>query len=565
MRNLIKEIKESINKVIISSLDKCIAEKKLPEAVMVNEAFIEVPKERANGDFSTNIAMQMAKTAKMSPRLIAEAIISNMDINGTCIKEIQIAGAGFINFYLKDEWIYEVLEIIDKEGDLYGKSEQFKGQKVNVEFVSANPTGPLHMGNARGGALGDCIASVLEAVGYEVTREFYVNDAGNQIELLAQSLEARYVQLLKGEDAWAFPENGYKGEDIAQHMKDFVSENGEKYLDINSDQRKQVFAQYALERNIAGVKTTLADYGVEFDVWFSEKTLHESNQVRETVELLTKNGHTYEKDGAIWFKTTNFGLDKDDVLIRANGIPTYYAADIAYHRNKLVTRGFDRAIDLWGTDHHGHVARVKVGIEACGINADGFQVVLFQLVRLLRNGEVARMSKRKGTAISVGDLIEEVGRDAARFFFNSIQAETHLDFDLEVAASKSNDNPVYYVQYAHARVCNIIRVLKEEGYSVPALSEINPLVLDSKEETEIIRKLIEFPERMLLAAEELEPSKLTRYLVELAGLFHSFYDKCKIKGQGEAILKARLLLVDRIGRVIGNTLRMLKISAPENM
>lgn len=563
--SLIKKMKEQIIEIIKSSLLKAYESNLLPQIELPEQIFIEVPKEKANGDFSTNIAMQLARAAKMPPRQIADYIVSNSDVDGTHIKEIKTAGAGFINFYLDREWIYEVFPVIVQEGENYGKSNYAKGQKVMVEFVSANPTGPLHMGNARGGALGDCIAAVLEAVGCDVTREFYVNDAGNQIELLGQSLEARYIQLLKGEDAVIFPEKGYQGEDIIEHMKAFIAINGDKYIESPSDERKKVFAEYALKKNLDRIKNGLSSYGVEFDVWFSEKTLYDGGQVKETIDLIAKNGHTYEKEGAIWFKAGDFGLDKDDVLVRANGIPTYFAADIAYHRNKFLVRKFDRVINLWGADHHGHVARMKAGISACGINSEKLDVVLFQLVRLLRNGEVARMSKRKGTVISVEDLIEEVGRDVARFFFNNKQAETHLDFDLDLAVSQSNENPVFYVQYAHARICSIIRILEEEGIKVPKVSEINTALLSATEEVELARKLADLPEEIIIAARDLEPSRLTRYVVELASLFHSFYNVHRIKGEKEDILKARLVLIDCVRIVIRNVLGMLKISTPEKM
>ncbi|MGE5473254.1 MAG: arginine--tRNA ligase [Ignavibacteriales bacterium] len=563
--NLIKSIREQIIEITKNSITKACELNLIPKIEIPEQIFVEVPKEKANGDFSTNIAMQLARTAKMPPRQIAECIVSNADISSTHIKEIKTAGAGFINFYLDNQWIYEVFPAIVSEGENYGKSDYMKGQKVMVEFVSANPTGPLHMGNARGGALGDCIASVLEAAGCNVIREFYVNDAGNQIELLGQSLEARYIQLLKGEEAAAFPENGYQGEDIIEHMKAFIAINGDKYLQADSEERKKIFAEYALKKNLERIKNGLLGYGVEYDVWFSEKTLYESGEVKETIDLLTQNGHTYEKEGAIWFKTTDFGLEKDDVLVRANGIPTYFAADIAYHRNKFLIRNFDRVINLWGADHHGHVARIKAGVSACGINPEKLDVVLFQLVRLLRNGEVARMSKRKGTVISVEDLVEEVGRDSARFFFNNKQAETHLDFDMDLAVAQSNENPVFYIQYAHARICSIIRILEEEGIKVPNPREINTALLASQEELELARKLADLPEEFVLAARDLEPSRLTRYLVELASLFHSFYNVHRIKGEQEEVVKARLVLIDCVRIVIGNVLGMLAVSAPNKM
>ena len=562
---MILKVKNQIELVIKNAISQAISAGEFQKIDLPDQITIEVPKEKSYGDFSTNIAMQLTKQLRNSPNKIAEIILKNSKTEGTYIKEIQIAGPGFINFYLDNSWLYRVLPIIQKEDNNYGKSEIGKGQKVMVEFVSANPTGPLHMGNARGGALGDCIASVLEAVGYDVTREFYINDAGNQIDIFAECLEARYIQLLKGEDAIVFPENGYKGEDLRESMKEFMQENGDKYLEISSEERRRVFAEYGLKKNLDSIKTGLESYGVEFDVWFSEKSLHESGQVTETIELLKKNGYTYEDQDAVWFKATEFGADKDVVLVRGNGIPTYFAADIAYHRNKFLVREFDRVIDLLGADHHGHVARMKAGVAACGIDANKLDIVIFQLVMLLRNGEAARMSKRSGKAISLVDLVEEVGRDAARFFFNAKQANTHLDFDLDLAVSQSNENPVYYIQYAHARICNMIRLIEDEGVRVPETGKVNLDLLSSKEELNLIRKLADLPQEIEQAAKELEPSRLTRYLHELASLFHSFYNVCRVKGEQEDIMKARLVLVDCVRVVIKNVLDMLKISAPERM
>ncbi len=562
---MLERIKNQIELTVVNAVKKAVMNHELPEIDLPEHITIEVPREKTHGDFSTNIAMQLTKQVKSPPVKTAECIIKNCDVQGTYIKEIKIAGPGFINFYMDQSWLYSILPVIQNQRHQYGRLNIGSGHKVMVEFVSANPTGPLHMGNARGGALGDCIASVLEAAGYNVTREFYINDAGNQIEVFAESLEARYIQLLKGEDAVEFPENGYQGEDIRDHMREFIEMHGDKYLSVPSEERRKIFAQYALGKNLEKIKSVLADYGVEYDVWFSEQSLYDSGEVEETLSILKDSGYTYEQDGALWFKASQFGVDKDVVLVRANGIPTYFAADIAYHRNKFLVRGFDRVINLLGADHHGHLGRLKAGVEAAGIEPDRLDIIIFQLVRLLRNGEVARMSKRTGRAISLDDLLEEVGRDAARFFFNTKQADTHLDFDLDLAVSQSNENPVYYIQYAHARICSIIGILADEGYSVPEAGLADLSLLSSPEELELIRKLADLPEEVRQAAAELEPSRLTRYLMELASQFHSFYNVHRVKGEGEELLKARLVLVDCVGTVIRNVLEMLKISAPERM
>ncbi len=565
MSSIIEKVKNQIIDVISNAVKNAVKSGDFPEITMPEQINIEVPRDKDHGDFSTNIAMQLTRQAKTFPSRTADIIIKNASVEGTYIKEIKTAGPGFINFYLHDEWLYNVLPLIRQEKENYGKSDIGNGKKVMVEFVSANPTGPLHMGNARGGALGDCIASVLEAVGYDVTREFYINDAGNQIELFAESLEARYIQLLKGDNAVEFPENGYQGDDVRDHMREFIEANGDKYMDVSSEERRKIFAEYALKKNLESIKSTLKEYGVKYDVWFSEQSLHDSGQVKETIDFLVDYGYTYEKEGALWFRALDFGAEKDVVLVRANGIPTYFAADVAYHRNKFLIRGFDRVIDLLGADHHGHLARMKAGVAVCGIDDNRLDIIIFQLVRLLRNGEIARMSKRTGKAISLTDLLEEVGRDAARFFFNTKQADTHLDFDLDIAVSQSNENPVYYIQYAHARICSMLKILEDEGYSVPDANTGDFSLISAKEEIELIRKLIDLPEEIKIAAGELEPSRLTRYLFDLASLFHSFYNVHRLKGEKESIIRARLVLVDCVRIVIKNVLDMLKISAPERM
>ncbi|NLH96994.1 MAG: arginine--tRNA ligase [Clostridiaceae bacterium] len=564
MTNIIENIREQIRNVVKKAL-AAATEKGLLPGIIIEDVFIETPKEKEHGDFSTNIAMVLAKQAKKAPVQIASVLIDNMDFTDTYIQRAECAGPGFINFFLGTTWLYDTLKIISREGDDYGRIDIGRGKKVMVEFVSANPTGPLHMGNARGGALGDCIASVLQAAGYDVTREYYVNDAGNQIEKFGISLEARYIQLLKGEDAVEFPEDGYQGEDIIDHMRDYIEEYGDRLLDADPETRRRELVNYALPRNLERIRKGLEAYGINYDVWFSEQSLYDSGEFDETIDYLKGKGLLYEKDGAQWFRATDFGAEKDEVMIRSNGIPTYYASDIAYHRNKFIKRGFDWVINLWGADHHGHVARMKAAVAAVGVDPARLDVVLFQLVRLFKNGEIARMSKRTGRAISLDDLLEEVGRDAARFFFNMKAAGSHLDFDLDLAVKQSNENPVYYVQYAHARICSMLRLLEGEGISVPPVEEVDLALLSTPEELELIKKLAEYPDEIRIAAQTLEPSRLTRYVTDVASLFHSFYTECRVKGEEERLMKARLLLVSATKSVIKNVLDILSINAPERM
>ena len=564
MTNIIENIREQIRNVVKKAL-AAATEKGLLPGIIIEDVFIETPKEKEHGDFSTNIAMVLAKQAKKAPVQIASVLIDNMDFTDTYIQRAECAGPGFINFFLGTTWLYDTLKIISREGDDYGRIDIGRGKKVMVEFVSANPTGPLHMGNARGGALGDCIASVLQAAGYDVTREYYVNDAGNQIEKFGISLEARYIQLLKGEDAVEFPEDGYQGEDIIDHMRDYIEEYGDRLLDADPETRRRELVNYVLPRNLERIRKGLEAYGINYDVWFSEQSLYDSGEFDETIDYLKGKGLLYEKDGAQWFRATDFGAEKDEVMIRSNGIPTYYASDIAYHRNKFIKRGFDWVINLWGADHHGHVARMKAAVAAVGVDPARLDVVLFQLVRLFKNGEIARMSKRTGRAISLDDLLEEVGRDAARFFFNMKAAGSHLDFDLDLAVKQSNENPVYYVQYAHARICSMLRLLEGEGISVPPVEEVDLALLSTPEELELIKKLAEYPDEIRIAAQTLEPSRLTRYVTDVASLFHSFYTECRVKGEEERLMKARLLLVSATKSVIKNVLDILSINAPERM
>jgi len=432
-----------------------------------------------------------------------------------------------------------------------------------VEFVSANPTGPMHMGNARGGALGDTLANALSWAGFDVTKEFYVNDAGAQIEKFGKSLEARYIQQLKGEDAFEFPEDGYQGDDIREHAKNFIAINGDKYLDCDSDTRRKALVDYALELNVQGLVDGLAKYRIFYDVWFRESTIHANGEVAQTIEDLKKSGITYEKDGALWIKTTEFGSEKDEVLIRANGIPTYFAVDIAYHKNKFAIRNFDKVINVWGADHHGHVARMKGAMDAIGIDSSKLEIVIMQLVRLMRNGEVARMSKRTGKMITMNDLIDEIGCDAARFFFNLRQAGSHLDFDLDLAIAQNSDNPVFYVQYAHARICSIIRTLESEGITLGENADLT--LLTNPEELALTEKIISLPDEINQVADSLEPSRLTRYVLDLAALFHSFYNSCKVNTDDAALTQARLTLVYAARTVIRNVFEILKVTAPEKM
>lgn len=554
MMNIKETVRIQISELVNKAIEDCGFE-------AVNYQ-VETPREKANGDFSTNAAMLLTKIAKKAPRMIAEELISKMDCNGTYIEKVEVAGPGFINFYLNKNWLYDVMDLVEKMGNRYGSIDYGKGKKVMVEFISANPTGPMHMGNARGGALGDSMAAVLDFAGYDVTREFYLNDAGNQVEKFACSLEARYLQEC-GIDV-PFEEEWYQGADITQRAKEFIEINGDKFVNAESDERKAALVEYSLNKNVELMKKTLGDYRVNYDVWFYESELHKSGEVMKTVEVLKEKGYTYEKDGAIWLKSAD-EEEKDDVLVRANGIPTYFAADIAYHRNKFVTRGFDRVIDVWGADHHGHVARMKYAMDAVGVDSEKLEVVLMQLVRLMRGGEVARMSKRTGKAITLDDLLEEIGIDAARFFFNMRNAGSHFDFDLDLAVEQSNNNPVFYVQYAHARICSIIRLLEEAGKKVKTADAINKDILVKEEEFNLLRQIAELPDEIKAAAETLEPSKLTRYSVELANAFHSFYNECHVNIEDEELSHARLKLIDCARIALANVLELLKVEAPEKM
>ncbi|MFV9568125.1 arginine--tRNA ligase [Thermoanaerobacter mathranii] len=561
MENIIQKVKDEIKDMVTTAIKNSVKEG-LINIESIPEIEIEEPKEKQHGDLAINTAMIMAKQAKMSPKKIAEIIVSKMDTSNTFIEKIEVAGPGFINFFLNDKFLEETLKLVYKRGKDYGRVNIGKGKKVQVEFVSANPTGPMHMGNARGGALGDALASVLDYAGYDVTREFYINDAGNQIEKFGYSLEARYLQLL-GIPA-EVPEGGYHGEDIIDRAREFLEIYGEKYKDAPSEERRKTLVEYGLKKNLEKIKEDLELYGIEYDVWFSEQSLYDSGEVYKVIEELKQKGYTYEKDGALWFKMTLFGAEKDDVLVRANGFPTYLASDIAYHKNKFITRGFDWVINVWGADHHGHIAPMKGAMQALGIDPDRLDVVLMQLVKLIEGGQVVKMSKRTGRMVTLRDLIDEVGKDAARFFFNMRSADSPIDFDLDLAKEQSNENPVFYVQYAHARICSIIRQL-EEKVKIENIDEVDLSLLKEEEEKDLIKKLAYFPEEITIAARTLTPHRITRYVLDVASLFHSFYNSHRVKGVEENLMKARFVLILAVKTVIKNALDILKITAPERM
>ena len=581
MIHMIQNAKDQVLALTNTAYQTAAAQGKLPGDVQVR-ANVEIPKDPANGDYTTTFALAAAKAMKRSPREIAAVLAESMDLAGSYFDSVEIAGAGFLNFRLGRKWYADTLSAVEREGAAYGRSDTLKGRKIMVEFVSANPTGPMHMGNARGGVLGDTLASVLQAAGADVWREFYVNDAGNQIEKFASSLEARYLQIILGEEAVPFPEDGYHGDDIKELARAFYEQYGEQYKDADTKSRHEALAKFGLERNIPKMKSDLQRYKIEYDQWFFESSLHDSGYVADTVDKLTALGWTYEKEGALWLATSRIleetyrkagksekdiaKLDlKDDVLRRANGFYTYFAADIAYHRNKFEVRGFDKVINIWGADHHGHVARLKGAMDALGLDgANRLDIVLMQLVKLLRDGEVVRMSKRTGKAISLSDLLDEVPVDAARWFFNA-KPDTQMDFDLGLAVREDSENPIYYVEYAHARICSVLRNLAAEGHAVPAMAEVDMSLLSGETETALIKQISQFCEALRLAARDYDPSHINRYLVELAGCFHRFYTACRIKGEERSVLQARLKLADAARSVLKNGLALLGVDAPEKM
>ena len=557
--NHIADAQSQLDRIIRQAYAAAFPEKELRDFV------IEIPKDTSHGDFATNVAMVNTKNVGRAPRDIAAALIEAMDFSGSFFTGAESAGPGFINFRLGQRWFSEAVQAVLGCGRDYGRSDVGGGKKVMVEFVSANPTGPMHMGNARGGAIGDCLAAALDFAGYEVTREFYVNDAGNQIAKFGKSLEARYLQLFLGEEAVEFPEDGYHGEDIKTRAREFADLHGDRYVNAPSEERLQALIAYALPANVEGLRRDLEKYRITYDVWFSEQSLHDSGAVMDAVKLLTSRGMTYEKDGAVWYKGTEMGEEKDEVLVRANGIPTYFAADIAYHYNKFAVRGFDRVIDVWGADHHGHVARMKGAMDAIGLSGDKLDIVLMQLVRLMKDGQPYKMSKRTGKAITLTDLLEEIPIDAARFFFNMREPNSTLDFDLDLAVEETNQNPVYYVQYAHARICSIFKNLAAEGITPRAVTPEELDRLTTPEERELIRQIASLPDEIIAAAHNYDPARMTHYVIDAATLFHKFYNACRVKGEDESLMQARLALCQATRTVLENVLGLLKISAPESM
>ena len=563
--NVMENARQQAAAIVKAAYEKAVAQGELPQAELP-AVTVETPKDAANGDWASTVAMQCAKPLRMAPRKIAESLVKNMDLAGTCFEKVEIAGPGFMNFTYAPAWYQEAVRTTLTEGKDYGRTHVEKPEKIMVEFVSANPTGPMHMGNARGGVLGDCLAEVLDWAGADVTREFYINDAGNQVDKFAHSVEGRYIQELRGEDAIEFDPSWYQGADIKELAHMLVEQHGDKLLDMTPEERFDVIVNFGLPHNIAKMQKDLERYKIHYDVWFRESTLHDSGAVEETVKMLSDAGVTYEQDGALWLRSTDFGCDKDDVLRRANGFYTYFAADIAYHRNKFQTRGFDRVINIWGADHHGHVARLKKALDAIGLNgSERLEIVLMQLVRMMQGGEVVRMSKRTGKSLTLSDLLDEIPVDAARFFFNSRAAETQMEFDLDLAVKQDSDNPLYYVQYAHARICSVLRAAEEAGIALPDAAKTDLTVLTHEDEKALIKAIALLPEQILLAARDRDPSQLNKYGVSLASQFHRFYNACRINDAEPALRDARLALCMATVQTVKNVLHIIGVDAPEHM
>lgn len=581
MSLLVKQAITEARKAVMEAAGRAVANGDLPEAPL-SDFIIEVPANKENGDYSSNAAMAWARNLHSAPRKIAEILVKEMDLSDTFFDRCEVAGPGFLNFFLRESFNACIVQDILEKGAEYGRSDFGGGKKINVEFVSANPTGPMHMGNARGGALGDCLAAVLDAAGYKVSREFYINDAGNQIDKFGLSLDIRYQQLYKGDDAPELPEDSYHGEDIITRAKEFAEINGAKYIDAPEAERRKALVEFALPKNIDAMKENLGKYRITYDTWFHESTLHNNGELKETLNIMKDKGLTYEKDGAVWYKNKEIlgarllregktpeeieKLElKDEVLIRTNGNPTYFAADIAYHRNKLLVRGFDKAINIWGADHHGHVARMKGALDAIGCNGDDLDIILMQLVRLTRDGEVVRMSKRSGKAITLVDLLEEIPIDAVRFLFNMREPGSQMDFDLDLAVEQSSQNPVYYCQYAHARICSILKKLAAEGKKARECTIPELVLLSAPEEKELIRHLASLTDEIINSAKNYDPAKITRYAVDLATLFHKFYNACRVNCEDESLMQARLSLCLCVKNVLSNILTMFNITVPESM
>ena len=554
MTNLISDAFIQAKELVMKAMGELVADGTFP-AEPVPAFNTEIPADSKNGDVSTNAAMVCARPFRNNPRKIAEAVVSKIDLNGSYFARCEVAGPGFINFFYSPEWYATVVATVLEQKEKYGETDLGAGKSVLVEFVSANPTGPMHIGNARGGAIGDCLASVLEKAGYEVAREFYINDAGNQIEKFKTSLEVRYLQIYKPETE--LPEDAYKGQDIIDHANAFNEIYGDKYVNADSEERRQALCDFALPKNIQKLHDDLGKYRIQYDKWFNESTLHKDGSVQRVIEQLKASGHTYEKDGALWFKTTEFGDEKDRVLVRENGVPTYLVPDIAYHYNKLAVRKFDKAVDIFGADHHGYIARIKASMTALGVDADRLDIVIMQMVNLVRNGEKYKLSKRSGKAITLSTLLDEIPIDAARFFFNLREPNSHFDFDLDLAVSQTSQNPVYYVQYAHARICSVLKKMNEEGIEVKSLDKAALSVLTAPEEQEMIKHLATLPNVINEAAKAYDPAKVTKYVIDLATMYHKFYNNCRIMGEDESVMQARLSLSLAVKQVIKNILDML--------
>ncbi len=563
MSQLVAKATAGLREAIANALGQAIRKGELPEAPLPDFA-LEIPADRAHGDWACNAAMAGARAFHAAPRKIAQAILDNLELAGTYFDKCEIAGPGFLNFTYDSRFYGEILRDIHRLGPQYGRSGFGGGKRVLVEYVSANPTGPMHIGNARGGVLGDALSSVLEAAGYQVEREFYVNDAGNQVNKYALSLEARYLQLYQGEAAVEFPEDGYQGPDVMENARLFAERHGDNYVNSPSAERRAALIGFALPRNIQGLHDDLLRYRVEYDNWFHESTLHQNGAVNRVIQLLKDKGVTYEKDGAVWFQGEKYGSE-DFVIVRSNGVPTYVVPDIAYHYDKLVTRNFDMAIDVLGADHHGYVPRLKAALSALGVDASKLQVVLMQMVRLVRDGEIVKASKRSGKAITLVTLLDEVPVDAARFLFNSYEPNTRIDFDLDLAVQEDAQNPVYYVQYAHARICSILKNLKADGIEPRDCTAGELSLLTAPEEVELIRFLAGYTDEVAGAAKAMDPARITRYVVSLSTLFHKFYNTCRVKGEDESLTAARLYLCTAAKTVLENALALFKVTAPESM
>jgi arginyl-tRNA synthetase len=547
------KLKQEIRQAVIKA--NLAPEENIPDVIL------ETPKDKAHGDYSTNMAMQLARIAKKPPRAIAEAIIEHFDRSKASIEKIEIAGPGFINFYMNNSYLTGLIPAILDAGEKYGETTVGNKQKIQVEFVSANPTGDLHLGHARGAAVGDSLCNILERAGYDVTREYYINDAGNQINNLALSVEARYFQAL-GIDK-PMPEDGYYGEDIIEIGKRLAEEFGDKYVHANEQERFNFFREYGLKYEMEKLKKDLENFRVRFDVWYSETSLYENGKIDEALKTLREKGHIYEKDGATWLRTTPMGDDKDRVLIKQDGSYTYLTPDIAYHKDKF-ERGFEKVINIWGADHHGYIPRMKAAIQALGYDPDALEVEIIQLVHLYKNGEKMKMSKRTGKAVTMRELVEEVGLDAVRYFFAMRSSDTHLDFDIDLAVSQSNENPVYYAQYAHARISSILRQAEEQGMTVDRSADFS--LIGTEKEIDLLKKLGEFPQAIAEAAQKRMPHRITNYIFDLASAFHSFYNAEKVLDpENGELSKARLALVKAVQITLKNALALIGVSAPEKM